>query len=437
MSSLINTSRPPVFCPGCSHERIVHALDNALETMGLDGSQVVIVSDIGCSGLFDTFFNTHAFHGLHGRALTYATGLKMARPELKVIVTMGDGGLGIGGAHVLSTCRRNIDLTLLVLNNFNYGMTGGQCSVTTPQQATTSSGFLNQLEQPLDFCELAEAAGASWVGRFLPEERELAAGITEAIRHHGFSLLEVEAVCTGRYVRMNPRVLREKKEHEHNPLISGVVSRNERLEYGDEYRRLAAEQPAGEPFTEIAVEQTAAIDARCEIMLLGAAGQRINTAGEILCFAAMAAGLQVTRKSDYPITVLRGHSVCEVVCSPQPIRYTGIARPDVILALAQQGVERRRSVFGSVDSDCLIIKAADVDIPPGNCRIIEIDFQQQCGITFINRGVAALAVLSCVHPVLNANMFRSGLFYRLKSRQLEMALVTAGRISSWFKENPP
>ena len=101
--------------------------------MGFSGKDVVIVSDIGCSGLFDTFFNTHAFHGLHGRALTYATGIKMARPDLKVVVTMGDGGLGIGGAHVLSTCRRNIDLTLLVLNNFNYGMTGGQCSSTIPR----------------------------------------------------------------------------------------------------------------------------------------------------------------------------------------------------------------------------------------------------------------------------------------------------------------
>ena len=126
--------------------------------MGLSGEEIVIVTDIGCSGLFDTFLNTHAFHGLHGRALTYATGIKMAQPKLKVIVTMGDGGLGIGGAHVLSTCRRNIDLTLLVLNNFNYGMTGGQCSATTPQDAVVGSGFLNRLEKPMDICQVAGAA---------------------------------------------------------------------------------------------------------------------------------------------------------------------------------------------------------------------------------------------------------------------------------------
>jgi len=109
MNSLLNSSRPPAFCSGCSHERITHALDQAFQNMGLSGDQIAIVSDIGCSGLFDTFFHTHALHGLHGRALTYATGLKIARPELTVVVTMGDGGLGIGGPHFLSACRRNLD----------------------------------------------------------------------------------------------------------------------------------------------------------------------------------------------------------------------------------------------------------------------------------------------------------------------------------------
>jgi pyruvate/2-oxoacid:ferredoxin oxidoreductase beta subunit len=121
MNSLLNAERPPVLCPGCAHERITRTLDQAFQKMGLDRHQIVIVSDIGCSGLFDTFFHTHAMHGLHGRALTYAAGLKMARPELKVVVSMGDGGQGIGGAHLLAACRRNIDLTLLILNNFNFG----------------------------------------------------------------------------------------------------------------------------------------------------------------------------------------------------------------------------------------------------------------------------------------------------------------------------
>ena len=135
MTSLLNKNRPPVFCPGCAHETVTRALDKTFDSLQLQDRDIVIVSDIGCSGLFDTFFNTHAFHGLHGRALTYATGIKLACPDLTVIVTMGDGGLGIGGAHLLSTCRRNIDLTLLVLNNFNYGMTGGQFSSTTPPEA--------------------------------------------------------------------------------------------------------------------------------------------------------------------------------------------------------------------------------------------------------------------------------------------------------------
>lgn len=435
MKTLLNDGRPPVYCPGCDHGKVAQVLNLALVQLKLSGNQVVLVTDIGCSGLFDTLFNTHAMHGLHGRALTYATGLKLARPELTIIVVMGDGAMGIGGAHLIGSCRRNLDLNLLVLNNFNYGMTGGQCSATTPRQAITSSGFLNQLEQPVDFCKLAETAGASWVGRFVPEEKELAAGLTEAICHRGFSLIEVQAVCTGRFARMNPRVSQQGREAQSQPLYSGAVIQNARQEYGTEYRKLAAEQPAADPLAEITRELTPAISDRCEIMLLGAAGQRINTAGEALCLGAMTAGLQVTRKSDYPITVLRGYSVCEVVVSPQPICFTGIASPDVILALAQEGVERKRRIFDRVKDDCLIITAADVDLPASCCQMLKIDFQQQCGINFANRAVAALAVLACLHPVLSEDMFRAGLKHRLKSGQLGKALVTAERVFAWLKEN--
>lgn len=435
MKTLLNKERPPLYCPGCGHSRVVQALDAALVDMGLGGSQVVLVTDIGCSGLFDTFFNTHAMHGLHGRALTYATGLKLARPELTVIVVMGDGGMGIGAAHVIASCRRNLDLNLLVLNNFNYGMTGGQCSSGTPQQAMTGSGFLNQLEPPVDFCRLAETAGATWVGRSASTENGLAATIKDAVSHRGFSLLEVQAMCTGRFTRMNPGSMREGGMSEAVAHFSGVVGRNERLEYGEQYRRLAAEQPEPEPPAEIGKELNSAIADRCELLLLGAAGQRISTAGEILCLGAMAAGLQVTRKSDYPITVLRGHSVCEVVCSPQPIRYTGISSPHVILALSREGVERKRAAFGLLQSDCLVIKAIEVVIPATSCRVVEIDFQQ-LGVSVAHRAVAALALLSGLHPVLSKEMFRAGLFHRFKTRQLEQALATAERVFSWLRQKP-
>ena len=204
MDSLLNSSRPAVFCPGCSHDRVLHALDQALMDMGYAGKDVAIVTDIGCSGLFDTFFNTHAFHGLHGRALTYATGIKMARPDLKVIVTMGDGGLGIGGAHVLSTCRRNIDLTLLVLNNFNYGMTGGQCSSTTPQDAVVGSGFLNRAGKAHGYLPWWPAPPGQVISRAYPHmTRVLQKGLKEAIAFEGFSLVDIWGICPGRYTRRN------------------------------------------------------------------------------------------------------------------------------------------------------------------------------------------------------------------------------------------
>ena len=237
MDSLLNNERPPVFCPGCAHEKITHTLDKAFQQMGLTAEQIVMVSDIGCSGLFDTFFNTHAMHGLHGRALTYATGLKLARPDLNVVVTMGDGGQGIGGAHLLAACRRNLDLTLLVLNNFNFGMTGGQYSATTPLDAEVGSGFLNQLESPLDICQVARSAGAPYVTRCSGYDNDLANEIRRAIEFKGFSILDIWGVCPGRYTKKNkltPRAIETTLAG--LPPMQGVVADNNRQEYGTHYR---------------------------------------------------------------------------------------------------------------------------------------------------------------------------------------------------------
>jgi 2-oxoglutarate/2-oxoacid ferredoxin oxidoreductase subunit beta len=428
MNSLINASRPPVFCPGCSHERVVTALDKTLQKMGLDGNQVVIVSDIGCSGLFDTFFNTHAFHGLHGRALTYATGLKMARPELTVIVTMGDGGLGIGGAHVLSTCRRNIDLTLLVLNNFNYGMTGGQCSSTTPQEAVVGSGFLNRLEKPVDICNVAAAAGAPYVTRTSSYAPDLVDEMAAAIGFKGFSIVDMWGLCPGRYTKRNkltPKMIETGLTQ--LPPFKGLVEENQRSEYGHSYREIAGGLPVPSRPARIAARFQPPAKGRQEVLILGSAGQRIVTAGEIFCLAGMTAGWHATLKNDYPITVLRGHSVSEMVLSPDPVDYTGIEQPAVVVALADEGVGRRKKLLAGLGPQTLVIKAAGVNLPETRATVQEIDFKTR-KIKTQDWALASLALIAKENRLISMEMLKAALATRFKKEVAETAMELVDRI---------
>jgi pyruvate/2-oxoacid:ferredoxin oxidoreductase beta subunit/Pyruvate/2-oxoacid:ferredoxin oxidoreductase gamma subunit len=428
MPSLLNAKRPPVFCPGCSHSQVVNALDKTFQNMGLAGEQIVIVSDIGCSGLFDTFFNTHAFHGLHGRALTYAAGIKMARPDLHVVVTMGDGGLGIGGAHVLSTCRRNLDLTLLVLNNFNYGMTGGQCSATTPEDAQVGSGFLNRLEKPIDACQIMGAAGAGYVARASAYAKILPATLEAAIRFDGFAAVDIHGVCTGRYSKKNkltPKMINTSLEQ--LPSLESYSALNARKEYGLHYREAASQlKPAASPHhieTQFEPPQTG----RQEVVILGSAGQRIITAGEILCLAGITAGQHASQKNDYPITVLRGHSVSELILSEEKIGYTGIETPCVVIALAQEGVNCRRAMFGHLPPETLVIRNKGVDIPSCAGKIIETDFKAD-KIKSHDWALAALVLLALRNMVISTDMLEAALKIRFKGKVLENVLTLVKRI---------
>ena len=433
MPSLLNHNRPPAFCPGCSHERVIRALDDALTNLGKTKNQTVLVSDIGCSGLFDTFFNTHALHGLHGRALTYATGIKLARPELTVIVTMGDGGLGIGGAHMLSTCRRNIDLTLLVLNNFNYGMTGGQCSATTPMEAQVASGFLNQLEQPLDICRLAGTVGAGFVARNSTYADDLVATLKAAISHEGFSVLDIWGICTGRYTRGNkitPRSI--AAELEQLPSLESFMGNRSRPEYGRTYRAEAAKQiPAPTPIM-IEARHTAPVTGRNELLFLGNAGQRIVTAGEILCLAGATAGLKASQKNDYPITVMRGHSISEMILSDQPIGFNGIHLPDVVVAMGQAGVDRRKAIFDQLPDSALVLVAPGVTLPPCKATIRKIDVKH-LRIKSTDWALAALAWLSVHNHLISFEMLESALKLKFHSAVLEKTLETVHRVKSNYE----
>lgn len=428
MASLLNKSRPPVFCPGCTHERITHALDETFQNMNLSGDQVVIVSDIGCSGLFDTFFHTHALHGLHGRALTYAAGLKLARPELNVIITMGDGGLGIGGAHLLAACRRNLDLTLLILNNFNFGMTGGQFSVTTPTEAQAGSGFLNKLENPLDVCGLASAAGAAYVARCSGFVKNLSAEIEKAVRFEGFAVLDIWGVCPGRYTKQNrltPQII--AKSLAKLPPANGPVQTNAKKEYGQHYRELAASvKPAPLP-AKIEATFEPPESGRQEVILLGSAGQRIITAGAILCLAGLTAGLNVTQKNEYNITVLRGPSISEVILSADEIDFTGIIQPAVILALSQEGVDRRQYLFDRLNKHAVVIQVDGVEIPRCNARIHRVDLKAQ-KIKARDRALAALSIIAKLNRAVHFDMLCAALKFKFKDEVLASALDLVKRV---------
>lgn len=421
MDSLLNPHRPPVFCPGCAHERIVHALDRSFQDMELSGNRIAIVSDIGCSGLFDTFFNTHAFHGLHGRALTYATGIKMARPDLHVVVTMGDGGMGIGGAHVLSTCRRNIDITLLVLNNFNYGMTGGQCSATTPQDAQVTSGFLNRLEQPLDICQVTGAAGAGFVSRVSAYDTDLSAVIRQAIQFDGFSVLDIWGICPGRYTRKNkltPKMIAAEIESQPDP--DQFKEQNLRDEYGRAYRKQAEKVPPMPPPIRIEATHKAPCRGRQDVLFLGSAGQRIITAGELMCLAGATAGLHVTQKNDYPITVLRGHSISEVILAETLVEFPGIETPSVVFAIGQEGVNRRKNTFSRLGKNTLIVKARSVELPETEAEILEIE-QPEKKIKNQDLALAAMAKLATLNRILSIDMLKSALDLRFSGNALRQA----------------
>lgn len=200
-----NKRFPHVLCPGCGHGIVLGSLVRSVHQLGLTKDEVVLVAGIGCSGRIAVYVDFNTVHTTHGRALTFATGIKMANPKLKVIVVMGDGdALSIGGNHFLHAARRNIGLTVLILNNNIYGMTGGQGSSTTPAGSFSTTSPFGQQEQSFDVVKLARAAGAPYVARStVLHVKLLDRIITTALERPGFNLVEALTPCHTQFGRKN------------------------------------------------------------------------------------------------------------------------------------------------------------------------------------------------------------------------------------------
>jgi len=188
---------PSIFCTGCGIGNVLNYSLRALDAEHFDLDKTVFVSGIGCSSRMPGYIDADGLHTTHGRALAFATGIKTADPDLQVIIFTGDGdAAGIGGNHLIHAARRNVDLTVICINNFNYGMTGGQVSPTTPVSSKTTTTPYGNVELPFDLCDLVIGAGASYVARWtLGYPYETVKAVREALRNKGFSFLEMLVPC--------------------------------------------------------------------------------------------------------------------------------------------------------------------------------------------------------------------------------------------------
>jgi 2-oxoglutarate ferredoxin oxidoreductase subunit beta len=196
---------PHIWCAGCGIGPAASCFIKAIDRSEVEADNIALVSGIGCSGRVAGYVRLDSFHTTHGRALPFATGLKLGNPNLNVVVFSGDGDLAaIGGNHLIHSARRNIDMTVICINNFNYGMTGGQLGPTTPLEARSATSPYGNFEAPFNIPHLVTASGGTYVARWsVMHLRQLERAITEAMVKPGFSFIEVIAPCPTVYGRMN------------------------------------------------------------------------------------------------------------------------------------------------------------------------------------------------------------------------------------------
>jgi 2-oxoglutarate ferredoxin oxidoreductase subunit beta len=247
---------PHIWCQGCGHGIVLNSLLRAIEKLGLSKNEIVMTSGIGCSSRISGYVDFHTLHTIHGRALAFATGVKMSRPELNLIVPMGDGdALAIGGNHFIHAARRNIDITAIIMNNRIYGMTGGQFSPLSGFGTIATTTPYTNIDHDFDIVDLSIASGASFVARTTTYHAQQMADIfRQAILHEGFSVVEVMSQCPtyfGRknklggavdmmeYFRDTTTPIGSKAKKENPDLIErGIFIQEDRPEYCSEYDQI-------------------------------------------------------------------------------------------------------------------------------------------------------------------------------------------------------
>jgi len=360
---------PLPYCRGCGHALVVRHLSRALERLGLPPRSVALTTDIGCVGLADSLFpHLHTVHTTHGRSTAFATGMALAeavlepkglpaQAGLKPVVLIGDGGAMIGLLHLVHAAQLNVDVTVLVHNNFLFGMTGGQHSALTPLDFATATTPAGNSTPPLDLLALLRAAHAGFLARDYATSAGLDTLIAEAIQFPGFALVEILELCPTYGTRWNQltgaalqeiaarqgywigkmeaeqerptflKVWRQDKETRKSKIENGNSKIEEGQTPGFDFRASSFDFPSGE----------------LRVVVAGSAGERVQSAAALFCRAALAAGLYTTQKNDNPVTQGTGFSLSEICLSREPIEFTGMESPDVVMVLSQDGWNELRA----------------------------------------------------------------------------------------------
>jgi 2-oxoglutarate/2-oxoacid ferredoxin oxidoreductase subunit beta len=369
-TQMLNTQNLP-YCKGCGHDLIAKNTTRALEKLNYAPLDVIIVTDIGCHGIIDKCLNTHTVHGLHGRSAALGAGISFGLKEQgkKIVVFIGDGGATIGLQHILEAARLNVNMTVVVHNNYLYGMTGGQTSGLTPCGFNTTTSYDGNPFSGYDICALSHTAGAAYVSRIMGIG-DISDKLAIAFGAKGFSLVEVLEICPSYGVKLNPkRKLAEIVESSGKAPGEWTNSRNQFSPYwGKKTEDLMAKVP------QIKKTFNSYLKEPLTLIMSGSAGEGVQLAASILCKACIMSGLSVTQKGSYPVTVGVGFSTSEINISNQHIRFHGIDIPGMVIITSEDGLANNLKKIQSMTGGKLFIDSS-LAVPDTMAEVIRHDFR--------------------------------------------------------------
>ncbi len=379
------------FCKGCGHSQVLRKINEALVQLQIPASDVCLVTDIGCIGLADALFHSvHTVHTTHGRSSAFATGIQIAdallgNGTLKTIVLIGDGGAMIGLQHLVNAALMNVNMTVVLCNNFLFGMTGGQNSAFSPFAFITPTTPRGNIVPPIDMCRVLTDCGAEFVARNLATDKELGTIISSAISHPGFALVEIVELCTEHAMEKNSlngkSLARIVESHnQHFGMLTDCATRSQFSErYVDKYPPRSQETLATEKYLTPLFKS--GLTKQVGIVIAGSAGERVQSTAKKMCEGAMNSGLWCTQKNDNPVTQGSGFSISEVIISPDEIFYTGIEVPDVVIAVSEDGLqelEEKQTLSHLLPGSTVIVDSA-LKLPPTSAQIFTYPFRKEYG----------------------------------------------------------